>query len=255
MSRLFLVGVVFAVFLGSAHGQSEINRSERTYAVLSLIGDVLHVVTYQPRTGTSRDPNRRESIALADAHFDKVALMATDTALRKQDPKTMTILLASRSPELFRDQEALFAGSRVSLPSDIADAVKKSGATHLVLLTKYRGEARLQAAQGSLGSGKLQGLGFYVDGHYRLSRSDTGEVGWGFLAPFAYIRLSLVNATNFEVVSEEITTATQTLSSARNKEGSDPWGILTPDQKVQTLSNMITRELSGAVPALISKAQ
>jgi hypothetical protein len=80
------------------------------------------------------------------------------------------------------------------IPDEIATVLKSSSGTHLIVLTKYRGEARLQAAQFNLDSGKLAGLGFYVDRQYRLSRTDTGQRGIGFPAPFVCIKLSFGRA-------------------------------------------------------------
>src|SRR5882672_4015577 len=248
-----LLLATFLVFLaGTAHAQTA--NEARKYAVLSLIGDALSVISYQPRTGSSIDTNRHELIPITDGSFDKTALMATDAALRKIDAQASVVLLTSSSQSLYQEQEKLFSGSQLVLPDEIATVLKSSGATHLIILTKYRGEARLQAAQFNLGSGKLTGLGFYVDRQYRLSRSDTGERSVGFLAPFVYFKISLVDVATLAVLREEIATATTTLSAARSKDA-DPWNVLTPGQKVERINSMTRGEVSRAVPVLVSNTK
>jgi len=86
-----------------------------------------------------------------------------------------------------------------------------------------------------------------------MRRSDTRERGIGFLAPFVYIRLSLVDLKAAVVVREQVVTASATLSAAQAKNGFDPWDALNPAQKVETLGRMIEREVARVVPALIAQ--
>lgn len=171
----FLVVIALCVLAGASHAQSSGEAGVRKYAVLSLIGDALNVVIYQLTTGSNNDTNRHESIPFPDAPFDKAALLAADAALRRSDAKASVVLLTPSSKALCQEQERLFSGSQAILPDDVAAALKAAGATHLVLLTKYRGDAHLAAERTNLGTGKLEGLGFYVDRVLRLKRADTGE--------------------------------------------------------------------------------
>jgi hypothetical protein len=251
MALRFLLVTVLAVLAGSTHAEVASDGSAPRYAVLSLIGDALTIVTYQSSTGSSMDTNRHESIPMTGAPFDKTALKATDAALRKLDPETAIVLLTASSPSLYQEQEKLFSESRLTVPEEIVNALRRSGATRAIVLTKYRGDARLDAENRHLGSGKLSGLGFYVDRQHRLSRSDTGERGVGFLAPFVYVRLSLVDVATLAVLREEIVTAATTLSAARSKDTANPWDVLTPAQKVESINSMTTREVARAIPVLV----
>ena len=251
MALRFLLVTLLVVLTGTTHAETATDGGAPRYAVLSLIGDALTVITYQSSTGSSMDTNRHESIPMAGAPFDKTALKATDAALRKMDPETAVVLLSASSQSLYQDQEKLFSESRLTVPEEIANVLKRSGATRAIVLTKYRGDARLEAQNRHLGSGKLSGLGFYVDRQYRLRRSDTGERGVGFLAPFVYVRLSLVEVATLAVLREEIVTAATTLSAARSKYTPDPWEVLTPAQKVESINRMIVREVARAIPVLV----
>ena len=64
MSTSLLLATFSAFLAGTVHAQS--SNEARKYAVLSLIGDALTVITYQPSTGSSLDTNRSESISMPD---------------------------------------------------------------------------------------------------------------------------------------------------------------------------------------------
>jgi hypothetical protein len=248
--RLALVACL-ALVAAPTHAQPEGSAGARKYAVLSLIGDALSVVTYQPRTGSLGDAHRREAIPVPDAVLDKAALLAAETELRKISAKASVVLLAPTSKALYTEQDALFAGSRLAVPDALAAILDGSGATHLVLLTKHRGDARMPTTIGNVGAGKLEGLGFYVDHHRTMRRSDTGEVGTGFLAPFAYIRFSLVDVATRAVLREEIAMASWLYSAAYSSTNADPWDALTPAQKVGVIRRTVVSEVARAVPVLV----
>lgn len=229
------------------------DAGQRKYAVLSLIGDSLTVVTYRPSIGSQIDRNDHKTFALPDAIFDQAALLAVDEALRKVDPKASTTLLAPSSPTLRAEQGHLLDGQRFAPSEGLDGALKKDGATHLLLVTKHRADTNLQTGGSTVGSGKLEGLGYYIDRQLPMYRSDTGEQGVGFLAPYVYFKISLIDLATSTVLKQHTVTATTTLSAARarSKESFDPWDVLSPSQKIDTLRGMIRREIVNAVPALI----
>ncbi len=252
MSIEFLLATVLALLAGAAHSQTD--AGARKYAVLSLVGDELSVVTYQPRKRTTGDENVHESLPISDGYFDKAAVLAVDAALQKRSPNTPVVFLKAPSPALYHDQEGLFSGSQLTAPPEIVTALKGSGATHLILLTKYRGEARLTAADRAVGAGKLEGLGFYVDRVTHLRRSDTQEDAVGYLAPYVYVTISLIDVATLEVLSTTTAKTTTTLSAARSKDG-DPWNVWTPAEKLQGISRMLQSDVRKAVPALLDDAK
>ena len=222
----------------------------RKYAVLSLFGDTLNIVTYQGATGSRIDQNLHQSLPVSDGAFDKAALVAAEDELKRIDATSSVNLLATSSPELFLNQEKLFHGSRFVPPADLGAALRNSEADHLLLLTKYLGEAHLKAQNGELGSGMLEGIGFYMDPTMRMVRSDTGERTHGCLAPFLYMKISLIDLATSMVSRQEVITASRVLSAAR--EGTDPWAILAASEKVDTLREMIVREVTRVVAALVA---
>jgi hypothetical protein len=234
-------------------GMARAEDATRSYAVMSLIGDKMSIVTYQMTTGTHIDRNLHESIAIEDGTFDKTGLIAASTALKRADLQATVQLFAPKSSDLFNNQSRFFDGNQAKLPEAVSSALKASGATHLVLITKHREEARLRAANQSVGSGMLEGLGFYVDRVKRMTDGDTGERGVGFLAPYAYVKLSLIDLSTGTVLHSETMTESTTIATSRNKESLNPWEALSPTEKVEVLNDIIKREVSRAVPLLIAK--
>jgi hypothetical protein len=224
---------------------------DRRWAALSLIGDKLTVVTYVPKVGSSIDTNLHETLPLPDATFDQDVIGTISDSVSSAVPGASVSLLLAKSPSHYEGQRDIVRTDTAKIHPDLVDAVRATGATYLVLVSKLRADARLQVMGGAVGSGWLEGLGFYIDRTYRMFRSDTGEVGVGFLAPFVYINVSIVEASTLRVVTALPVTASTTRSAARAKEGVDPWDALSPAEKVQMLRLMVRREVSAAVTSAI----
>jgi len=222
-----------------------------TVAVLSLVGDSIDVVTFQEQTGHLNEANLHDVLPFAAAGLDFAALGAAKSVLAEIEPGADVALLSASKPESYALQTRMFDGDHVTLPPEIDTAVHREHAAQLVLLTKYRGDARLTTQNGAVGSGKLVGVGFYVDNVHRLQRSDTGEKGIGFIAPYAYIDLSLVDVATGTVVRHATVTQSTTLSAARNADGVSPWGTLSSQQKVEALKTIVDKAVHEGLPALI----
>jgi hypothetical protein len=103
--------VLFPLFAGAALADDR--GPPRRFAVLSLIGDTMNVVTYQPAVAGNTDRNRREAHPIPGGVFDRTALLAADAALRQQDPHAAVILLAG-APALYAEADRLADGSRLA---------------------------------------------------------------------------------------------------------------------------------------------
>lgn len=222
------------------------------FAALSLIGDKINVVTFQPTVASKMDRNIKQSAAIPDAPFDLTALKTIQASIKDALGPGEVLLYRSPSTELFGDPWALFDGPKLVLPPNLVAAMKKDGATHLLMLTRNRQEAKLAVMQGSVGSGRLEGIGFYVDRQTRLCDERTLECGTGFLAPYAYLQLSLVDLANAQVLQQQSISSSSTVGSARSADGFDPWQALSPEKKISTLEGMIETGLRQTVPAMVA---
>ncbi len=247
MIRHFLAAVTTCLVAGSAWA-----AAPTSYAVLSLVGDKIDIVTYQPQIGSNLDSNTHMPLAFPSDEFDTVALRTVNRAIRANAPGLPVALLAASTAETFTGQAAMFSGDHVTLPAEMDAAVHREGATTLVLITKHRGEARLHVYQGYIGSGKIDGLGFYVDTDTRLQVHETGERAVGFLAPFVYIDVWLIDVATGTVTRRTSIASGQVISTAQNADGVHPWDAISTEEKVATLKTMLTDDLAAIIPGLIT---
>lgn len=255
--RLILLSAAALLSVGglsaaTSAGLSAGERGSAKFAALSLIGDSINVVTFQPTVGSNMGRNIHQSVATPGGPFDLTALVAIQASIKDRLGLGEVLLYRSPISELFGEPAALFKGSKLVLPPGLIAGMKNDGATHLLLLTRNSQEARLAVKQGAVGSGRLEGIGFYVDRQQRVCDTNTRECGVGFLAPYTYLQLSLVDLSNAQVLQQQTISGSGTISSTRSDDGFDPWKALSPERKISTLEDMIKAELSQTVPVLVT---
>jgi hypothetical protein len=240
--------ILFAILL--AAGLSAAAQEPRKYAVLSLVGDALMVIEREMTTGSRVDRNVRTRLAVDTPALDNAIVRALDREIERMIPGANPVLLAARRAEFFEIQSrALDEGAGIQKVIEaLKPVVAPTNATHLILATKHRALARLRIASGNVGDGLLEGLGFYLDHHMKLVNRETGATGDGFIAPYAYFIVSLVDLRTGEVVKR----STVTESHAQgNTAAQTTWGTLTPEDKQRMLEGLIRRGVQGAVPELL----
>ncbi len=246
MRALFLLLIV--LLASSPSGAAE----ARKYAVLSLIGDGMLISQWVPSTGARLDPNTKEFIPIVEGVFDKAALLAANNALKAIDPQSKPVLLFARERSLYEAQNRMLDrdGKPVELLEHIRSLLGGAGATHLILLTKLRNEARLKMHNTTVASGTLEGVGFYIDSAMETQLSDTGVAGKGLVAPFAYFRIELIDLARGTVVKQERVVASTSVSIA-NSTADHAWNALSGAQKVRVLQELITQETTRVIPKLV----
>ena len=241
------------LLLAVAGAQADPAAVPQKYAAISLIGDTLTVVTNARQTGSLIDSNAHDSFNVPPPVIDQPALIAIDDALQSVNPDLSAFLLGTSSAELREQQSQLVSNGRLK-PSDMDAALAKTGATRLILVAKRRDATALQIEQEQIGNGSLYGLGFYLDRRRRLRRTDTEEAAVGYMAPYAYFNVFLIDVASGRVLGERSVTVGRVLSNARNKLSSDPWDILDPTHKIETINEMVREQILKAVPELIAAA-
>ena len=227
-------------------------ESTRQFAALSLVGDGFTIVFHRIETGSHIDRNERQFVDLGDPVLDNTVLESVERTVRSVRPGTKVVLLGARDPALFAAQQRSLdeAGGSSSIVAQVRAAALAAGATHLILVTKLRHDAMLRLGSSHTGSGKLQGLGFYLDFAKQTRRADTGERGQGFLAPYAYFKVSIVDLASGRVDGERDVVASMTRSTSRG-ETTHPWDAMTAEQKVGALRALIRREIARVMPELL----
>jgi hypothetical protein len=247
LKRIALLVAALAVM--SVHAES------RRYAILSLVGDRILVVEREMSTGSRLDRNLRRFVEVPDQALDRSMLLAVDDAIRHKDPGAQTILLAPRDPALYAAaaRELDGTGDTQRIYEAAKSTLTGTNATHLLLVTKQRHQARLQLRDGLVGSGYLEGLGFYVDYGTLVRAMDTNEAERGFIAPFTYLNMALIDVATGKVVSEMRVYGSLPYSSPNVNIG-NAWDALTPQQKADRLGEVMRREADRVVPELLAKS-
>ncbi len=248
MRRLIAIALLLLAPLAASAQDS------RKYAVLSLVGDKLLIVQREMSTGSRLDRNERTVVELPDNSIDRAVTIAVDDALRRANPGSQPILLHSRRADLY---EASYQSmDRRDGVARVYAAVKpildKTPATHLVLVTKHRSRAMLRLRDGHVGSGFLEGVGFYVD-HGTMARGvDTNDAEAGFIAPFSYLMISLIDLKTGQVVSQQhVIGSNAAAPRPLERNVGNAWQRLDEKEKVARLTEVIRDETARAVPVVL----
>ncbi len=220
-------------------------------AILSLIGDQLSVDNYRERVGSSLDVNDRTVMPVNDPVFDHAALLAAAEAASKLVPGASFLPLSVPKAGSALDPNLLLQGKSKLIASPVVDALHQQGFDHLLTVTKNSARANMKFSNKDTGSGYLQGLGFYIDNFFYTRNGNTGSFARGYIAPYAYLKLTLIRLGDGAIVGEEILTVTKIRSATGNKEGLGAWDAIDPAEKAEMLKSLINTGISAAVPQLL----
>jgi hypothetical protein len=224
----------------------------RSFAVISEFGREIRVTAFAPTTGSRLDTNQEHRLETVDGAPDKLALMQARKVIAATEAGAKVWLLAPLDTDLLDARGDFAEGSIVTLPADLADAMKQHGSTHLIAFTRYRGDAAIRVDNDTLGTGKFEGPGFYVDPHTLIEDTRTLHTTRGFLALYLYIHASLIDAGSGKVLRSHRIVATRLHSAQRPEDTGDPWNLLSTDEKLREISQMIIDEVGKAVPLLLA---
>lgn len=252
MNRRSLVSLLAAAACLVTANATRAQAGGPSFAVLSEIAREVRVVTYRPDVGTRLGANQEDRLPLSDGALDKLALVTAKSALQKASPGAPVWLIAPMDSDLFDPLDNFIEGSRLSIPADLAQALKEHGTTRLLLLSRHRAEARLSAAHGKLGSGQIEGVGFFVDHQASMTNQTTLVSSTGFIAPYLYMRATLIDLPGGTVLKSRRILQSSVRAAQQAEQSGDPWNVLSSEQKVRMLADMIVKEVTQAVPALLA---
>jgi hypothetical protein len=240
---------LFAV-VATALSFAALDAHAQRYAVLSLIGDRMQLAYAKGVEGQPVDRIERRYIPLDDSRIDQYTLKAANDVLKKIAPGAEPVLLQAFDRTYF-DTSAGTA-TVIEWIRQLAKQQKGPAVTHAILITKlqYDGIPALQKPY--IGSSALEGVGFFVGREAPPKGLDPNSGGPGFLSPFAYFEVTLVELASGRVLRQERGTASTMLSAAGTDSG-NPWDTLPADRKVQALMDLVRRELEIVLPKVINK--
>ena len=227
----------------------------RSYAVVSIIGDQITVVHRRPQIGTRIDTNQRDEIPVEDASLDRVAMSAAEAEIERVQPGAKVFQAAIRDKRLFALQEGLLTDSAESRDLRVAmlGLLANHGATHLLLVTKRRSAAAFKIQQATIGRGFLSGIGFYVDTVTNLVYDGSSQQSPGFLAPYAYLSVSLVEAASLRSLKSAAAQETSMSLTIDTKDAVRAWDALTAPQKIDALAAVIKSGVARATAAALAE--
>lgn len=132
--------------------------------------------------------------------------------------------------------------------------LKEQGVTHALVISKLRGNAELKLLNTTEGSGYLEGLGFYVDDMIETRNTKDQTFSRGMLAPFAYVRVRLVDAQTLNVIAEG--SAKQSTIIARpsaESSGMETFLKMTGTDKVKHLRSALESAMDRILPDVLAK--
>lgn len=223
----------------------------RSYGVLSELARELLVITFQPAVGSNLDANRRQRMAIPGGAIDRAALSLVKVRLAKLEPQARVSTFQPLDSDVFDNRQGFTVGSLAGVPPDLTAALRQQGSTHLLLLTRHQADAAISFDQGKIGSGRMEGLGFYIDNLTEVDR--TGQVnGRGFLAPFVYIRATLIDVASGRVLRSRVHLRSTPVPASSGATTTNPWDALDATQKVRMLTGMLDEALDAVIPPLLA---
>jgi hypothetical protein len=240
MLRFMAVAAFAAAALASAAAHAQ------RYAVISLIGDRMQLAYAKPlETQPGVDRIERRYIPLDDTSIDRAALLAANDELKRLKPGSDPVLLQAFERSYFD----VTAGTG-ALIEWIRQLVKDKKVTHAILITKlqYDGIPDLQKA--FVGNRSLEGVGFFVGRTPPPTGSDPAGAGPGFLSPFAYFQVSLVDLATGNVLRSEKGLASTAISATTTDSG-NPWEALSAQQKLKAIQDLVGVELKSVLPKVL----
>ena len=249
-----MVRALLAILLAAA---ATVARAEPRYAVLSLLSDSFIIVSRDMTTGSNIDHNRRLTVDIPGNALDKKMVLAMDDALRAAGVGSHPVLLFTSDRKIFARQHELLdeSGGTAALLDAVRPVLRGVDATHLVLASKYRHDARLQVQDGYVGSGPIEGLGFYVDRAYQPRNMGNVSIAPGYLGVFTYFKLSLIDLASGRVLREVPVFASRTRLGTEDQTSvsGHPWDSMTAEEKVEAIDQLLRSETPPAMAKLLGR--
>jgi hypothetical protein len=244
--RLALLAVPAVAFAAPVHA----DRQARVIAVVSLVADVLTVTGFESTTGSLLNVNPIERIELRDDGLERSVLRAAVRAINESKAGRPVPLMINDGA-LYRSQDRILSDDTARIPPSLLDPLRSQQATHLLLVTKHQAAARMNTGTVQVGSGRVEGLGFYIDRVTPLRSLDSGETSVGYLAPHVFVRLSLIDLADSRVLRSRAVTASRVIFARNSDRGADPWELLDSAGKIKAIDELITSDCAPALRELL----
>lgn len=229
------------------------DATPRKYAILSLVGDQVTMVTHRWTVGSTMDNNIQQPADMPNAMLDDTVAEAAGKEIVRIEPGSKAVVLAWRDPAVFKLQDSLLSpdANPQSPQTMLQGFLKQAKATHLLLVTKHRAEIQIANLNNSALTGKLRGLGFFVNLASNTVDRATQESGHGLFAPYAYLTFSLVDADTGKVLRQQSVRHAITWTGI-GTEAVPAWNVMTNAQKFDALQRITGDAVAKGVTAVLA---
>ncbi len=250
-SLLRLLVLAALVLAGTAHAQPAAAPPGKL-ALASLTGDVLAVTVRREATGTNVQSNPVSLIKMPGPIFDLTLLKAVQAAAERARPQWQVAMLRVPAPGSSGDPTLVVVDGKVAAAHPLVEALRQQGFTHLLTATKLRTRNAVKLAGDQVvGTGQLEGLGFYIDYSIKVERVGAAESAQGIIAPHMYVQLTLIDLASMAVLDTRRITSNGVAAASRNPEGTDPWGAMSAEEKMRAITRLIDMQTGPAVAELL----
>jgi len=227
----------------------------KAVGVFSLLGDGVQVAVSDAAPTDSRiERTNRDAIEFKGIGFDDIALRQSLRWLRNQFPVLPVQMYKATVPVEPNEQQAIADGAaNGALPDWIIKAIVDKQLDHVLLVTRTRGPINVRTGgpgSQAIGRGTVQGVGFYIDVFFKMRNTETGVLSEGLIAPYAKIKLSLMDTNEAKVVREYTIDEAYASGAKGGSVVADPWTFIDNTEKVSVLRQMVSDGLERALPAV-----
>ncbi len=250
--RRFFTAVGLLASMASSLAQVNL----KSVGAFSMLGDQVDVsVSTEAPRDTRIEGIERLAMDFKGIGFDLIALRATRTVLRSEQPSVQVSVFKSPVEMSAEEQRALAAGARNGgLPGWMVKTIEENKLTHVLLVTRSRGALNATTDdQVAIGRGTVEGIGFHIDTFYSMRNMTTGALSQGLLAPHVNIRLLLMDTQSAEIVASHDISESFAFASPEAQGKADPWGFMPTDEKIRTLREMVEKGMTRGTMALLRK--
>lgn len=220
--------------------------------ILMGIGERISIVQQEARVGSHLNRNVQQTARIGPENFQADAVMRVAEALQAARPGIKPVEMPLR-PDVqtlpWRTEDG-----RLVVEPVLADALQRAKVSMLVLVEPLSAPAELKLAELTMGSGRLEGLGFYVDNETPVRRIDNGDRAIGFLGLFAYFRTLVVELPSMKIECMRRSTGSTVVAADRDAPGTHPWQALSVENKISVLRNVLKTELDAALKQCLPPA-
>lgn len=224
--------------------------------VFSFLGDSVQAIWSDDKPAASRlEARGAENLEFKGIGFDLIALRVARDTFKRSAPAARVSMFKAPAPLTPAEQRQVAEGaSKAELPAWVVQALGENKLTHLVLVTRHRGPASASTGDRiDIGRGTVEGIGFYMDTLYTIQSSSTGALSTGLLAPFAQIRLILMDAQSGDVLSSYDVRESYAYAPKAGAVAADPWNFMPADEKVRRLRQLVETAMERGMGELLAR--